>query len=452
MLYYKLQEIFEEIVSLLHCYSMKIYSNRKAKKKLRRFWKIMIVQRVEKHLIKQSNSFYPMLCEFTHKSKNLYNHANYLIRNEFVNNNNNWLRYNDLDKILKNDLEFDDYRQMPTAQSAQQILRLLDSNWKSFFKTIKDWSKHKDKYSGKPRLPNYKKKDGKFILILTNQDAKLKNNIIIFPKCFNGFIIKPYCVTLENFISFQQVRFIPNYKSFIVEIIYNIEIPDDSLLDNDRYLGIDIGLDNLATVVNNTGLKPIIINGKGLKSINKYYNKRISHFREIAKKMNNRDYTKRMDKVTRKRNNKIDDYMHKTSKFIIDYAKKNNINTIIIGNNKNWKNNSSMNKIVNQSFVGIPHMKLIQMIQYKAQNIGLNIIITEESYTSGTSFLDNEEPTKEYYNKSRRIKRGLFVTNNGIKINADVNGAYQIIRKVFPKVNSDGIEGIALYPIRVGVM
>jgi putative transposase len=226
----------------------------------------MIVQRVEKHLIKQNNSYYPMFCDFTHKSKNLYNHANFLVRNEFV-KNNKWLRYGEMDKILKADLEFDDYKQMPTAQAAQQTLRLLEKDWKSFFTAIKDWSKNKDKYLGRPKLPRYKSKDGKHILILTNQNVKLKGDALIFPKTFNGFILRPQFVNKDNFVSFQQVRFIPNYNSFTVELVYNIEVPDVVLSDNGRYLSVDIGLDNLATIVNNIGLKPIVIN----TTTNKYH-------------------------------------------------------------------------------------------------------------------------------------------------------------------------------------
>ena len=144
--------------------------------------------------------------------------------------------------------------------------------------------------------------------------------------------------------------------------------------------------------------------------------------------------------------------MHKASRYLIDYARSNSFHTIVIGNNKEWKQNASMSKKVNQSFVGIPHMKFIEMIRYKAQNVGLNVILTEESYTSGTSFLDEEEPVKENYNKKRRVHRGLFVSNTGRKINADVNGAYQIMKKVFPKAFADGIEGVALHPVRVSVV
>lgn len=414
----------------------------------------MQMVRVEKHIIKKSNQYYSMLDDFCFKSKNLYNHANYIIRKEFM-ENNNYIGYNNLDKLLKADTEFPDYRQMPTAQSAQQLLRLLDSNWKSFFRSIKDYSKNPSKYLGRPKLPKYKSKSGKFVLILTKQEVKLKNNKLKFPKTFNGFTISPHFITNENFSSFQQVRFIPYKNQITVELVYNIEVLDDKLTDNGRYLSIDLGLDNLATITTNIGLKPIIINGKGLKSINKYYNKQISYYRSLAKKLNNSDYTNKMNRLTIKRNNKINDYMHKASKYIIDYAVSNNINTIIIGNNKNWKQNSSMSKLVNQSFIQIPHQRLIDCISYKAEQSRLNIIITEERYTSGTSFLDSELPTKEYYNISRRIKRGLFISNNGIKINADVNGSLQVMKKVFPNVfnnsNTNGIEAVVLQPIRLNI-
>ena len=128
----------------------------------------MIVQQVEKHIINKNHPHYDMLCEFTHQSKNLYNHAKYLVRKEFV-ESGKWLRYQQLDKLLKQDVDYPDYANMPAAQAAQQTLRLLDANWKSFFKSIKDWSKNKDKYSGRPKLPKYKPKDGQMILFVTNQ-------------------------------------------------------------------------------------------------------------------------------------------------------------------------------------------------------------------------------------------------------------------------------------------
>ena len=236
----------------------------------------------------------------------------------------------------------------------------------------------------------------------------------------------------------------------VIEIVYNLEVSEIKQ-DNSRYIGIDIGLDNLATLTNNVGIQPLIISGRKLKSINKYYNKQMSHYREIAKRMNNLNYTNRMNKLTIKRNNMITDLIHKASKSIINYALSCGANTIVIGNNKDWKRNSSMSKKVNQSFIGIPHQILINQIIYKAENVGIKTIITEESYTSGTSFLDNELPIKQNYNKSRRIYRGLFKSNKGKLINADVNGSLQIMKKVFPNAFSHGIEDYGFNPIRVGL-
>lgn len=392
-----------------------------------------------------------MFCEFTHQSKNLYNHANYLVRKEFI-ENNKWLRYQDLDKLLKKDINYPDYKNMPTAQCAQQTLQLLDRSWKSFFSSIKDWSKNKGKYSGKPKLPKYKRKDGQFMLVLTGQQVKQKNNLLKFPKSFHDFTITSYCTSLPNFEKINQVRIIPHNQIFCVEIVYSISIRDTLLQDNGRHMSIDLGLDNLATVVTNTGLQPILVNGKGLKSINQYYNKQKAHYQSIAKQMNDKHYTNRLYRLTQKRNFKIEDALHKISKYIIDTATLNGITTIVIGKNNDWKQSISLGRKTNQNFVNIPHQKLIEKIIYKARNVGINVVLTEESYTSGTSFLDSELPTKEWYDKKRRVHRGLFVSDNGISVNADVNAAYQIMKKVFPNEFSDGIEGVVLHPVRVDVI
>lgn len=410
-----------------------------------------IVRQVEKHIIKKSHPHYSMFCEYTHLAKNLYNHANFLVRNEFT-NTGKWIRYQELDKILRHDDTYPDYTNMPAAQSAQQILRLLDRNWKSFFNSIKDWSKNKDKYSGRPRLPKYKPKDGRMVFILTNQQVRLRDYLLYFPQSLQGFTMKPKCVHLSNFKKINQVRIVPNNQVFYVEIVYSISIEDTLLLDNGRYMSIDLGLDNLATIVTNIGLNPVIVNGKGLKSNNQYYNKKNAHYKSVSKQMNNKFYTNRMYRLTQKRNFKIEDSLHKISKYIVTLALSNDIHAIVIGNNKDWKQSISLGRKVNQSFVNIPHQKLIEKIIYKARNVGINVILTEESYTSGTSFLDGEAPRKEFYNKKRRIHRGLFVSDQGFQINADVNAAYQIMKKVFPNVFADGIEDVVLHPVRVDVM
>ena len=325
-----------------------------------------------------------------------------------------------------------------------------------------------------------------FIIIDTNPTLSMLNfnivnvsNYCIPPLQLGAFGLEGLDILL-NFIK-GVIRFNPNFKE-VKLVINNYDVRKEITKTTEQWLRenygdmlfktiirVDTNIEkaqlegqpvlhfdtksriSFATIGNNVGTIPIMLNGKGLKSINQYYNKQISYYREIAKRMNNLDYTKRMNKLTIKRNNKIEDFIHKASKWIIDYTLALGVNTIIIGNNKDWKRKSKMSKKVNQSFVGIPHQEFINKIIYKVENVGIKVILTEESYTSGTSFLDGELPIKENYNKSRRIFRGLFRSNKGKLINADLNGAYQIMKKVFPNAFAEGIEGVGLHPVRVNI-
>lgn len=372
------------------------------------------------------------------KSKNLYNYANYIVRQEFI-SNNEWIRYNSLDKMLKQE---DVYKELP-SQTSQQILRLLDKNWKSFFKAIKDWSKNKEKYLGKPKFPKYKKKNGRNVVIFTNQQCKIKDGYIKFPK--TDLKLKTKVIN-----GLQQVRIVPRGSIYVIEVVYKKEVPDVIRQEN-RVVGIDLGLDNFVTMVNNIGETPFVINGRGIKSINQYYNKQKAYFQSILKKQNGLDWSKKLEKITLKRNNKIKDFMHKASRYVVNWCVEHNIDTIIIGKNDNWKQEIDLGKRLNQAFVQIPYDMFIEQLQYKCEEVGIKVVLTEESYTSGTSFLDGEAPIKENYDKNRRIKRGLFKSNKGILINADVNGAYNIMRKVFPKAFADGIEGVGLHPVKLNV-
>lgn len=404
----------------------------------------MLATRVEQHQIRKHHPMYKAIDELCFKSKNVYNYANYIIRQEFI-NNDKWIRYNQLTTMIKHSEPFEDLG----SNSSQQTLRILDKTWKGFFKAIKDWSKNKSKYLGKPNLPKYKKKDGRFVLGLCNNQFMIKEEYIYFAwkplKKFNNLI-----KTNIGDKKLLQMRFVPKNNIYIMEIIYETNIPE--LKEEIKNIcGIDLGLNNFATLTNNVGVKPIVINGRPLKSINQYYNKKLAEYKSILKKVNSKDWSNNLDRLSIKRFNKIKDYIHKASKSVINYCIGLNIDTIIIGNNKKWKQNSHMIKSVNQGFIQIPYEMFIQQIQYKAENVGIKVIITEESYTSGTSFLDNEEPIKDNYNKSRRIKRGLFQSNNGILINSDVNGSYQIIKKVVPNAFANGIEGADLHPIVINM-
>jgi putative transposase len=235
-----------------------------------------------------------------------------------------------------------------------------------------------------------------------------------------------------------------------MEVVYEQEIEVEEY-DKSRVASIDLGVNNLVTMVDNIGNRPIIINGRGVKALKQYYNKRLNNKKGKVIHTNNVYWCKDMDNMNLKRSNRMKNYMHHFSKFIINYCTTNDIGTLIIGLNKEWKQEMKLRKTVSQTFAFIPYDMLIQQLKYKGTAKGIEVMTVEESYTSGTSFLDNEEPIKERYNKSRRKYRGLFKSNDGILINADVNGAYQIMRKVFPNVSAEGI-GACLTPIVVNLV
>ena len=248
-----------------------------------------MMKRVEHHRLKPSLPFYAMLREFCHRSKNLYNHGNYLIRQTFI-EDGKWLRYGEVDRLLKADAEYPDYREMPTAQTAQQTLRLLDKNWTSFFAAIKDWKAHPEKYKGRPKLPKYKPKDGYFPLVLTNQNCKLKDGVIRFPRVFQGFTVKAIFASQPEAV-FKQVRIIPHGGEIDLELVY--ELPEvEEKADNGKYAAIDIGVDNLAALAWNTGKRPVLLKGTPLKSVNQYYNKQMAKRRSICELMNGRHSSK----------------------------------------------------------------------------------------------------------------------------------------------------------------
>ena len=231
---------------------------------------------------------------------------------------------------------------------------------------------------------------------------------------------------------------------YVIEVVKKVPVRRYKP-DNGRYMSIDIGVDNTCAVITNDGGRPLIINGRGAKSVNQKYNKNIARYKSIWDKCNKTVLnearkaaglpcvmsSKRIDAITRNRNNRITDMFHKISRVIADKANRDGVCAIVIGKNTDWKQNSNLGRQNNQNFVHLPFAKLIDMITYKARNYGIRVITVDEKYTSGTSFLDGEDPVKENYNKKRRIHRGLFWTKNAL-INADVNAACQILKKAYP--------------------
>ena len=403
----------------------------------------MQVTRVERHNISRGSPIWKEFDDMCFKAKNLYNYANYIQRQLFI-NGDKIHRANELDKLIQND---NPYKELG-SQASQKLLKSLERNWKSFFMSIKDYTKNPSKYLGKPKLPKYKKKDGRYICELKNIQFSIENGYIRFSlKRLN-----PYSGIIKTNITSKPlgIRIIPRGNNYILEITYKTETLEPKEFNN-KILGIDLGVNNFATLTNNIGIKPIVINGRIIKSINQYWNKQLSKLRSDLKKRHNKDWSNKMQKMTTKRNNKMEYFLHCASKSVIEYCLGLDIHTIVIGLNKTWKQECKLNKIVNQGFIQLPYDEFINKIKYKAQNEGIEVIVHEEGYTSGTSFLDCELPIKQKYDKSRRIHRGMFKSNNGILINSDVNGSYQIIIKVFPKAFADGIEDVGLHPIRVNV-
>ena len=425
-------------------------------------------------------------------SKDLYNQALFEVKKHLVicghkpacyEATGKILYYSELDKIMKSKTNLSagvavsnfpkgniNYRLLP-AKVAQQTLMLVSQNVISFFSALSDYTggsftaddhkEHPGKYQSRPQFPHFLPKDGHFVLVFTNQQAKIKENgnlkltrdiaISIPEKEFEK--IREYLIIVDgNRIVplFHQVRIVPKFNGtfFNIEIIYDKD-ELNAQVDINRVASLDLGVNNLITLVDNLmgeeNREPIILNGRPLKSINQYYNKKRA---DIQAELSNRPNStaqkgrwipkhrpccsKELIRITDHRNEKINDYMHKASRFVINYCLDNKIGHIAIGKNSGWKQSINLGKRNNQNFVAIPFNKLIQQIQYKAQLVGIRVTIIEESYTSKCSALDLEvigRSRKDFGTYAgKRVKRGLFKTALGLLINVDVNGALNILR------------------------
>jgi putative transposase len=384
--------------------------------------------RTEQIHITKEHILYKTIEDYCIRSNNLYNYANYIVRQEYI-KNHNWIRYQELQKLLK---DSEPYKKL-MSQASQCTLQVLDRCWKSYFQGIKSYNKNRDKFLGEPKIPKYRIKGAKFTWFLKNNQTYIKDGRLYFMlKCMNGYSFK----TKANG-RLIAVRFVPKNGIFILEIIYEHEILE-KLEYNNRIASIDLGVNNFVTMTNNIGLPPVIINGKGIKSLNQFYNKQRAKMVSSVQKINKQYWSKRLDTLNRKRFNRIKNFIHTCSKQVLEYCYENNIENLVIGHNDTWKQECSMGNKNNQNFVFIPYNMFIEQCQYKSNDYGIKVIVNEESYTSGTSFIDNEQPTKEFYNKKRRVKRGLFQTNSGHLINSDVNGSFQIMIKVFPNAFNEG--------------
>lgn len=361
-------------------------------------------------------------------SNNLYNQALYVFR-ETLKNESKWLSYFELDKILKNTKNLDgkiNYRLLK-AQCSQQVLKLLDNNIKSYYRSIQDYKKHPNKYKEKPGLPKYRKRGSEFNLYYPNQSCIIRNGKIILSKKL--FVDIPqyekYSGLLENF---KQVRILPNYAGYRIEVIYEVEDIEIPKSKEEKIASIDLGIDNLATLVSEDFT--YLFSGKFVKSYNKLFNKTLAKLNSIKDLQKIKGTTKRIKKLYYDREQYIEDVFHKISRKIINLLTNSGITKLIVGYNKGWKQGVNIGKRNNQKFTQIPFARLISYLEYKCELAGIEIVTHEESYTSKCDSLAFEAIGKHENYLGKRKKRGLYQSSTGKLINADVNGALNIMRKV----------------------
>lgn len=392
------------------------------------------------------------LQQLCYHTKNLYNRAMFLFKQHYS-DTKKWLSYQQLDRKLKKEAC---YRILP-AHTAQHTLKHLERNWKSFKQALKEFKASPKKFLGKPRPPVYKAKNGQHVAIFTNQQVKIKGGKLIFPQKI-PITIK---TRLDETIKLREVRVIPRGIGYTIEIVYSKLIPD--IEGSGKNIGaIDLGTKNLITYVDNIGSRPIVVKdeGKGVKSICQFYLKQVKELQQkyaeqqkSALKQNNQlMYGSQFQKLREIKRRKVKNWIHQMSKRFVEYWVENGIQRVYIGYNPSWKQQVRLRKKATQMFVIIPFDKIIHSLKYKAEELGIIIVKIEEEYTSKCSFLDNEYPQKRMKYKGKRVHRGLFKSAAGFLINADVNGAYNILVKSNPQAlpfrGVGGVGGYVIYPLR----
>ena len=391
---------------------------------------------VERHVIKDNR--YEEIC---HKSGLLYNYCLYAFRQGVF--TGNYIKEYELSTKLGKENQYD-FRNLPCHVS-RNVIKQVSENIKSWIRAKKEYEKHPDKFQRRPKLPDYKNGKKLNIVVFDELSCRIKEDGCVH---FVKNIIKPIRTKVKP-DELIQIRIIPEATCFIVEIVYERKETDLGL-DKDNFLSIDLGLNNLCACVSNV-VESFIINGKIAKSVNQWYNKKKA---KLMSFVGNKGTSNKIKRITLLRNCWIEDKLHKISRYIVNFCRSNNIGTIIIGLNKGWKNKINIGKRNNQHFVSIPHSKLIDKIVYKAKFLGIEVIVHEESYTSKIDHLAFEPLKKQESYLGRRKKRGLFQSSIGKLINADINGAIGIARKVVGDSFIGKIidSGFVFNPVRLNIL
>ena len=393
------------------------------------------MRHVERHWIKENHELYSICDELTFKVKNLYNAGLYQIRQSFFERErsdnkehhaiSSWVN---IESNFRKERQ-DDMLALPSKVSSA-VLKSLGNIMSSYYQLLKRFYDNSNtSVTRKPSLPRYLHKvDGRYVVEFNNQTISKKRGeygeIILCPKDLNLMIPtkvdKPKCV-----------RIVPKLRAFIIEVIYEVE--ETPLKHTNNYAAIDLGINNLASVTFSNGINPLLVNGQKIKSINQGYNRLIAKAQSrLPKKQRT---SKHIHRLWRKREMKLQSELHKITSFLSQYFDEMCIEKVFVGKNTGWKNNVSLGKKTNQKFVQIPFNTFILQLRYKCLIRGIEVIEQEESYTSKASFVDGDEIP--VYGKidyepqfsGKRIQRGLYETKDGFRLNADINGSYNILVK-----------------------
>lgn len=392
---------------------------------------------VERHIVKDNR--FEDICL---KSGLLYNYVLFNVRQGIF--DGNYLKEYEFSTKLCKENQFD-FRNLPAAVS-QQVIAQVFSSIRFWIRSKKEYENNPSKFKSKPKLPKYKRGKKQNMVVFTTNSCRLKKDGYIH---FVKNIIQPIKTNIGD-NKLCQVRIIPQATCYVVDVIYEKEEHNLSI-DKDNVLSIDLGLNNLCTCVSNVGIKPFIVNGKIIKSFNQWYNKKRAR---LMSYIGDKGTSKRLRQLNNYRNFWIEDHIHKISRFIVNYCIDNNIGSLVVGLNKGWKNGINLGKRINQKFVEIPFSRLIDKISYKCKLVGINFQANEESYTSKVDHLAFEKLGKHDVYLGKRKKRGLFQSSIGKLLNADINGAIGIGRKVFGDSYVSKIidSGLAFNPVRVNIL
>ena len=411
--------------------------------------------------LKLNKHQFTVIDSMSYRAKALYNSSLYEIDNHFK-NTKEYLNYGRTDLLMKNHQENTVYKSLPSALS-QQLIKKLHKDYSSFFALLK--KKQNKDYDKQIDTPKYKRKDSRKELIYTKSKTSssfiFKDDwvYITVSADLNKGRLKlckvPEYLKNKNFDNeIKYMEIVPKLGYYELHIKYEVESKTPNDL-NSNWCSIDLGLNNLCAVTSNVH-KPYLINGKAIKSINQKYNKRIAKLKSETKKSQNVNTSKEIKRLFSKRGDKLNSEIHKMTDFIVKSVLEKKINYVVIGHNKEWKQNINLGKRNNQNFVQIPFTKILNHLTYKLQLNGIEVHLQEESYTSKCSYFDNEEIKNHETYKGKRNKRGLFITSTGIKINADVNGSLNIHRKFISKAANDvpkepvGI-GLVMNPLKINL-